>query len=454
MSVSTATTGLTKAAVRSSRHGRLFAALLTAFALSLGVGSSSASALLIHPFISSFDGHETPAGSMNAHGVAVDNSSSVSAGDVYVSGVNFNVALPVNKFSATGSYLSQIIETPTAPLAGTFAQDAVNMSGDVFIAETGHNLVDEFGPTGTYLSHIELPEESYPWSEAITHSGEVLIAGLNAVYKYDPATSSLSVFASGTPAGAFENAFGVAVDDDPSSPAYGHVYVTDAGTSTIDVFDASGNYLSQLTGTPSGPFPAAFFDAVDPTSGDLYVPSENAIDEFSPTGAYITTIDIPNGTVASVAINAKSGDIYASVQGEAVDIFGPAVILPDVSTSSATEVQPTQATLHGYVDSAGGGRINACQFEYGTSLSYGETVPCTPGRVYARSADVRAKLKGLAPATIYHFRLSASNANGANYSEDGTFETSPLPICKPGKPGRWSTGRHREERGGCHGRGH
>jgi hypothetical protein len=442
-----ATTGLAEVAVRGSRRGRLLTATLAAFALLLlGVGGSSASAKLVHPFISSFDGSGTPAGSMNAHGIAVDNSSSVSRGDVYVSGFSFNAPLPVNKFSASGSYLSQIVDAASGPLVGTFAQNAVNMNGDLFVAETGKRTVDEFGPTGAYLSSVELPEESFPWAEAVNSSGEVLIAAANAVYRYDPATSSLSPFSSGPRGGNFEEAFGVAVDDDPSSPSYGHVYVVEPTAKVVDVFDSSGTYLSELTGTPSGPFPGGFNAVVDPASGDLYVDAENAIDEFSPTGAYLTAIDIPNeATVSSVAVNAHSGDIYAAVDGEAVDVFGPAVILPDVTTGPATDLRPTGATLHGHVDPAGGGRITACRFEYGTSSSYGETVPCSSHGPYWRPIDVSANLGWLTPSTTYHFRLSASNANGADYSEDGTFETPPLPTCEKGMAASWSEGHHAYE---------
>ena len=92
-----------------------------------------------------------------------------------------------------------------------------------------------------------------------------------------------------TPAGQFGAVNGVAVDDDPSSPAYGDVYVDDPGKDVVDVFNASGAYQSQLTGTPSGgPFSSPTRVAVDPASGDLYVADagSHTIDEFSPTGTW------------------------------------------------------------------------------------------------------------------------------------------------------------------------
>ncbi len=51
-----------------------------------------------------------------------------------------------------------------------------------------------------------------------------------------------------TPAKAFSEAEGVAVDNDPRSPSFGDVYVIDEGHSVVDKFGASGAYLGQLTG--------------------------------------------------------------------------------------------------------------------------------------------------------------------------------------------------------------
>jgi phosphodiesterase/alkaline phosphatase D-like protein len=109
-----------------------------------------------------------------------------------------------------------------------------------------------------------------------------------------------------------------------------------------------------------------------------------------------------------------------------VETFGPAVVLPDVSTGIATDLRATRAMLNGEVARAGGGRITSCLFEYGSSPSYGTAVACVPRDGHRGHIDVRARLRDLTPGTIYHFRLSAGNANGVTHGEDATFQ-APIP---------------------------
>jgi hypothetical protein len=88
-----------------------------------------------------------------------------------------------------------------------------------------------------------------------------------------------------------------------------------------------------------------------------------------------------------------------------------------VTTGAATGKQPLQATLNGTVNSNGTSLSN-CHFEYGTSLSYGSSAPCT-GSESAESATVSS----LTPGTTYHFRLVATNGSGPSYGNDETFTT-------------------------------
>ncbi len=426
-----------KSGVRGGMRGqarrgarRLVAAALAMVAGALMVGVGSASAAYIHPFIKSFGGTETPARSIVPFGVAVDNSKSASAGDVYVSDYFHRV---VDKFSAAGVYLSQLTGTPSGAFESfsTLAQNAVNASGDVYVGDLKAHVVDEFGPEGKYLAQIAIPGEGRPYAVAVNGAGEVLIANAGSakdVLKYDPTTEALSTFATGTPAGGFSDPIGVAVDDDAASPAFGDVYVVDGGV--VDVFSAAGTYLRQITGTPSGAFSLVLRDFVDPATGDLYVGAKEAVYEFGPEGNYITTISVPGkGTAYSVAVDAATEEVYvANAFNGAVDIFGPLVVVPNVSTTAPTGVQPTEATLHGQVEPAGGGEVTGCEVEYGTSSAYGSKAACEPATPYNANQAVAAKLSGLSNDTVYHYRLAATNANGTNYSEDATFETTGPPT--------------------------
>lgn len=85
-------------------------------------------------------------------------------------------------------------------------------------------------------------------------------------------------------------------------------------------------------------------------------------------------------------------------------------------TGSATNITSSTAELNGTVYP--GGAPTTCSFEYGTTSSYGSTIPCAqstgPG---AASIAVSADLTGLSPNTTYYFTLVATNpAGGMTYT--------------------------------------
>src|SRR6202035_476735 len=73
-----------------------------------------------------------------------------------------------------------------------------------------------------------------------------------------------------------------------------------------------------------------------------------------------------------------------------------------------------------------GGEVSSCEFEYGTTDSYGSSAPCDslPGSG-AEPVGVAAALKGLSADTTYHFRVLATNAGGTSEGSDRTFKTLP-----------------------------
>ena len=101
---------------------------------------------------------------------------------------------------------------------------------------------------------------------------------------------------------------------------------------------------------------------------------------------------------------------------------------PVVVTGAASGVEQTVATLNGTVDPEGVSVTN-CHFEYGTSTSYGTSVPCSslpePGTspVPLSASLTGLSLSGLSLSTTYHFRIVASNFSGTGEGEDRTFTT-------------------------------
>ena len=127
--------------------------------------------------------------------------------------------------------------------------------------------------------------------------------------------------------GSFEDATGTAVAPN------GDIYVLDTGASPVSVerFSPSGTLLSTNDNNGFG-FNAYESDlpnqiAVDPTTGDLYVPNfnNNSVERFSNTGAKLGSI-YTGFTPSAVAVNPSNHNVYVAsnyVHDEGIHIFTP-----------------------------------------------------------------------------------------------------------------------------------
>jgi Glycine rich protein len=103
---------------------------------------------------------------------------------------------------------------------------------------------------------------------------------------------------------------------------------------------------------------------------------------------------------------------------------------PMVVTQEASEVTLTGATLNATVN-PNGAEVNECEFEYGTTTSYGSSAACTPSPGSGTSpVAVSAQIGGLSENTVYHFRVLARNVSGTNYGADKTLRT-PAALTPP-----------------------
>lgn len=290
--------------------------------------------------------------------------------------------------------------------------------GDVYVVDPGHNVIDKFTATGTYLSQLtgfKLPV----FGVAVDTAGNVWIAeegreegefGEGPVQEFDNAVTNNHV-AELVPIGL--RSPGIALDSEQN------LYLPQSGQN-VAKFNKEGEFEEGVTECGCG---TAL--AIDTSSNDLFFDEGKSISRFlhgekSPaeTFAGVSSSD-------GIAVSATTHVIYASqleADSIAVFTFGE---FPDVITGSTSEVTRTTAKLEGEV-SPDGQAVTSCKFEYGLTEAYGKTVACSssPGSG-ASNVAVSAEVTGLTAGSVYHFRLVAGNAMGRHPGSDAQLITSP-----------------------------
>ena len=107
--------------------------------------------------------------------------------------------------------------------------------------------------------------------------------------------------------------------------------------------------------------------------------------------------------------------------GNDMTLVTPALLAPAVTTGTAAYLTGTTAVLLGTVNP--NGPATQAQFQYGLDTTYGNLTPMQSIASGTSPHTVYASVAGLTPSTIYHFRLTATNANGSGAGNDMTFVT-------------------------------
>jgi hypothetical protein len=97
---------------------------------------------------------------------------------------------------------------------------------------------------------------------------------------------------------------------------------------------------------------------------------------------------------------------------------------PAVVTGNAIDVFKTRATPTGLINA--NGAVTTWQIQYGLSPTYGlSTAAAILSPVAAAPLPVSVEIPGLAPATLFHYRVAAYHGNATSYGADATFFTEP-----------------------------
>jgi hypothetical protein len=117
-----------------------------------------------------------------------------------------------------------------------------------------------------------------------------------------------------------------------------------------------------------------------------------------------------------------TGQTYGNCEDFTVNLLGGSTP-PSVTTTAATAITTTTATLNGTVNA--NGSSTTVTFQYGLTVAYGSTIPGVPSPVTgAVVTPVSGAVSGLAPCTLYHYRVVGVNAGGTTNGNDMTFTTT------------------------------
>jgi sugar lactone lactonase YvrE len=181
---------------------------------------------------------------------------------------------------------------------------AVGSAGNVYIADTGNNAVEEWSPNTRQATPLVVSGLNSPSAVAVDTLGNVYIAdsGNHAIEEFSPSTFQFTTLVSG-----LSNPSGVAVD------GQGNVYFSDTGNNAIDEWNSATQQVSMLVASGlNGPTGVA----VD-SLGNVYFAdsNNNAVDEWSAATEQVGTL-VGSGlnNPSGVAVDGQ-GNVYIADTG-------------------------------------------------------------------------------------------------------------------------------------------
>jgi streptogramin lyase len=414
--------------LRRTRLASVGMAIAIAALMAMLVSAASAVAFSAPTYSSSFGSYGTGNGQFKEpRGITVDPS-----GNVWVSDINLN---RIQKFNSKGEYVCQVGASGSGN--GQFKKPrglAADASGNVWIADEGNNRLQKISSSCGYLSQLGSygsgnGQMIHPYGVAIDPSGNIWVADYENT-RIDEFNSKGEFVAKcgteGSGNGQFEEGpVSIATDAD------GNVWVGD-GNPRVEQFSSKCKYLAKFDKTSSG---APYFTRADgiaiDSAGNLWMPNgiPHGYSSFYPEGEYVGQFGkagTGNGEFSvpqQIAIG-PDGSLWA------IDSFNttarvqkwlPGTPSP-VETGRAAQLKRTEATLKATINPQG--KATSYQFQYGTTTSFGTSVPATPKSIGSGSSPVAVSeyLDGLKAETTYYYRVVATGA-GTTYGQTRHFTT-------------------------------
>ncbi len=206
----------------------------------------------------------------------------------------------------------------------------------------------------------------------------------------------------------------------------------DASFVTIDVPKITPQTSTAITS--SG---ATLNTSVNPSRGATWVNFEYGLSQSY--GNATTATNIGNGSIPIAVSQRISGLLAGRVYhfrvfatNSAGLAYGPdqtfqTTTEPTVTTTAASQVGTTTANLNALVNANGLNTMVA--FEYGPTTAYGNSTLATNIGNATNAVSVMLPASGLTAATLYHYRVVATNSSGPSLGGDVAFQTlSPFTI--------------------------
>jgi len=352
--------------------------------------------------------------------VAVDNSNTYSGGRVYLSLTSpendvevFDAQQRPVDFPATASYVSnnKLTGTPAGPF-GEVENVTVAFNGDLFVADAGKGVVDEFDSTGTFL-------RTFPYGSVAVDptDGNVLVGN----EEFDSSGQFIENLHNGSP---------MAVNPSGYLYAGGEIFKPD----TI-VSKASYQAVSNPT-TTSGTLNAK----VDPNGGANITACKF---EYGEVEGHYSLGSEPCESASSLPYSAPA-EVSGKIKGLTTDTtyhyrvaltsadgikygtdetYTPHEVL-GLNTEEATNLTESGATLSGSF--VGNGAKTAYYFEWGHTAAYAHTTSKAERAGSLGEEELSFPLTGeLTPYTTYHYRVVATNGADTSYGSGQIFTTPP-----------------------------
>lgn len=168
--------------------------------------------------------------------------------------------------------------------------------------------------------------------------------------------------------------------------------------------------------------------------------------EYSTNGGATFTAVSPSATTSPISITGLTNgtDYQVSIRAvtstktgvDSAVVVGTPCGTPSSTTTAATNIQPTTATLNGHLTGTGN-PLASISFTWGTSstLASGNTITVANTTTLPGSASaypVLANITGLTGGTTYYFEVSGTYANGANTTRGGILSfVTPASVVPP-----------------------